>query len=158
PFHGDQFCNPYASATAAWKRANFHAHGLAWLGLSSAAQTDDEVVAAYLRSGYDVAAISNYQKITDSGTIPVYEHGFNVGKQHQLATGARRVAWFDFPFWQSIHQKQYVLDRVARSAELVAIAHPAANRHAYSDDELRRLAGYQLLEVVNGKFTAERSW
>jgi hypothetical protein len=50
---------------------------------------------------------------------------------------------------------QYVIDRVKRSSELVALAHPM---WSYSADDLRALTGYQLLEVVNGPFAAEALW
>ena len=72
------------------------------LGLTSGAQTDGVVAEAYRARGYDAAAISNYQSITHVGsdTLPVYEHGFNIGKHHQLAIGAHGVTWFDLPLWQ----------------------------------------------------------
>src|SRR5262249_12517458 len=84
---------------------------------------------------------------------------FNLGKHHQLAIGARRVLWFDLPIWQGLHQKQYVLNRLKATTDLIAIAHPAALRgYSYPDDQLRQLTGYQLLEVVNGRFESESSW
>jgi hypothetical protein len=160
PFSGTQFYNPY-SQSFPWRRANLHAHGRTWLGITAAAQSDADVVDAYRQHGYDIAAISNYQRISasDPRALRVYEHGFNVGKHHQLAIGARAVAWFDLPLWQSIDQKQYVIDCVAATSDLVAIAHPAALQgYAYSDEELQELSGYQLMEVVNGRFTTETSW
>ena len=161
-FTGSHFYNPYASSSHTWHRANLHAHGRSWLGLTSASQTDAEVADAYRRRGYAVAAISDYQKIaTEAGTdaLPAYEHGFNAGKHHQLALGATRVSWFDFPVWQGVDQKQYVIDQVRKSAALVAIAHPSSmSGYSYSEDDFRRLTGYQLIEVINGRFTAENLW
>ena len=96
--------------------------------------------------------ISDYERIASLDgvdSIPLYEHGYNVGKHHQLAIGAHRVEWFDFLLLQSLSDEQYVIDRVARGADLVAIAHPSL-RGAYSRDDMRRLTGYQLMEVVNG--------
>ncbi len=129
--------------------------------MTSARQTDAEVAGAYRAQGYDVAAISDYQHIAApaDSSLAAYEHGYNAGKHHQLAIGARRVAWFDLPLWQGVHQKQYIINTVAETAELVAIAHPAALQgYAYSDAELAQLSGYQLMEVVNGRFSAESSW
>jgi hypothetical protein len=160
PFSGARFYNPY-SQSFPWRRANLHAHGRAWLGVTSAAQGDADVASAYRNRGYDVAAISDYQRIAAAqpGELPVYEHGFNIGKHHQLAIGARSVVWFDLPLWQGINQKQYVISQVAGAADLVAIAHPAALQgYAYSDEELAQLSGYQLMEVVNGRFMTESSW
>jgi len=161
-FTGSHFYNPYASSSHTWHRANLHAHGRSWLGLTSASQTDAEVADAYRRRGYAVAAISDYKKIaTEAGTdaMPAYEHGFNAGKHHQLALGATRVSWSDFPVWQGVDQKQYVIDQVRKSAALVAIAHPSSmSGYSYSEDDFRRLTGYQLIEVINGRFTAENLW
>jgi hypothetical protein len=110
--------------------------------------------------GYAVAGVSDYQSIAAHhgvDTIPLYEHGFSVAKRHQLAIGAREVDWFDFPLWQTPSNQQYVIDRVAARAELVALAHPPS-RGAYTTDNLRQLTSYHLLEVVNGPFVSEAEW
>ena len=90
-------------------------------------------------------------------TLPIYEHGYNISKRHQLAIGARRVAWFDFPLWQGLSHEQLIIDQVGATADLVALAHPGL-RDGYTEDNLRSLTGYQLLEVVNGPFDAEEPW
>jgi hypothetical protein len=77
-------------------------------------------------------------------TLPLYEHGYNIAKGHQLAIGAHSVEWLDFPIWQGRDQKQYIIDRVGAAADLVALNHPNT---AYSEDDLRDLTSYQLLEV-----------
>jgi hypothetical protein len=46
---------------------------------------------------------------------------------------------------------------VGRTADLVALNHPPS-RDGYSTDDLRRLGGYQLLEIVNGPHRSEDSW
>ena len=163
PFSGDRLYNPYASVAAnrPWRRVQLHTHSRAWLGLTAGKQTDTAVVDAYRNAGYDVASLSNYQRITATqpDALRVYEHGYNVGKHHQLAIGARSVMWFDLPLWQSVHHKQYMIDRLAQTADLVAIAHPnALQGYAYPDQELAQLTGYQLIEVVNGRFTDESGW
>ncbi len=159
-FAGPQFLNPYAGLRDTWQRANLHAHGRAWRGLTNGRQSDEQIVRAYTSFGYTVAGVSNYQRIAVSGdgrALPLYEHGYNLGKRHQLAIGARRVTWFDFPLWQSLSHKQFVIDRVADTAELVAIAHPLS-RDAYTLEDMRQLTGYQLLEIVNGPFRSEALW
>jgi hypothetical protein len=160
PFTGAEWLNPYAGLVGTWQRANLHAHGRAWNGFTNGKQTNDEIVRRYRALGYDVPGVSNYQRIADlhdPAAVPLYEHGYNIGKHHQLAIGARRVTWFDFPLWQSASQQQYVIERVKRTADLVALAHPNS-RFAYTLDDLRQLTGYDLIEVVNGPFTAEDSW
>jgi hypothetical protein len=157
-FRGSALWNPYAHLTGIWQRANLHAHGHAWSGLTNGIQTDDEVVQAYRQRGYSVAGVSDYQWIAAQHgvpTIPLYEHGYNISKEHQLAIGARQVEWLDFPLWTWLNQKQFILNRVARTADLVAINHPGT---AYTEDDLRDLTGYHLMEVVNGPFGFEELW
>jgi hypothetical protein len=159
PFSGAAFLNPYQSATATWQRANLHAHARAWGGFTNGRQSAQEVVDRYRGLGYSIAGVSDYQHITAHDgvpTIPEYEHGYNLAKRHQLAIGARGVEWLDFPLWQSVSNQQLVIDRVKAQAELVALAHPSHD--AYSADDLRRLTGYDLMEVVNGPFVMEDAW
>ena len=119
PFAGTALFNPYAHLAGTWQKANLHAHGRAWGGVTNGKQTDDEVVQAYTQRGYAVAGVSNYASIAafnGIATIPLYEHGYNIPKAHQLAIGARRVVWLDFPFWQTLDQKQFILDRVGAAS------------------------------------------
>jgi hypothetical protein len=161
PFVGSILRNPYAGSGASWQRANFHAHGRAWSGLTNGRlQSDEEIVRAYRSFGYSVAGVSDYHHIAafeGVATLPIYEHGYNVGKRHQLAIGAREVVWFDFPLGQTLSHQQFVIDRVARSADLVALAHPSS-RDGYTPANLTALTGYQLIEVVNGPFRYEEAW
>ena len=160
PFAGRQFLNPYASTSGHWQRANLHAHGRAWLGLTSGTQSDADVANRYREMGYSVAGVSDYQRIAafhGTDTLPLYEHGFNLGKNHQLAIDARAVDWFDLPLWQSPSHQQYVIDRVKRKAGLVALNHPSS-REAYGLDALRILTGFDLIEVANGPFTTADEW
>ena len=160
PFSGSRLFNPYEHATNGWQRANLHAHGRAWLGLTSGRQSNDEVVERYKSLGYSVAGVSNYHQIAAHDgvtTIPAYEHGYNIGKHHQLAIGAHQVDFVDFPIWQSRSHLQYIINRVAATADLVAIVHPES-RNAYDDTDLQALTGYQLIEVFNGKFPHDAAW
>lgn len=160
PFAGREFWNPYATISGHWQRANLHAHGRAWLGLTSGSQSDADVASRYRRLGYSVAGVSDYQRIAafhGTDTLPLYEHGFNLGKNHQLAIDARAVEWFDLPLWQTPSNQQYVIDRVKRKAGLVALNHPSS-RDAYGFDALRALTGYDLIEVANGPFTTGDEW
>lgn len=159
-FHGAQFYNPYAGMQGQWRRANLHAHGRSWGGWTNGEQTNAEIVATYRRLGYDVAGVSNYHSIfgqQGGETLALYEHGYNLTKRHQLGIGARQVDWFDFPLWQGLSQQQFVIDRVARSSDLVALPHPDT-REAYDADNLAYLTGYHLIEVVNGPFESTVPW
>jgi hypothetical protein len=159
PFAGETLVNPYADHGPTWQRANLHAHGRAWNGLTNGRhQSDEEIVRAYTSFGYSVPGVSNYHHIAafdGVATPPIYEHGYNIGKRHQLAIGARSVSWFDFPLGQSASHQQFVIDGVARSADLVALAHPSTG---YTTGDLEQLTGYHLIEVINGPFRFEESW
>jgi hypothetical protein len=163
PFRGAVFYNPYANSPAGsqWRTANFHAHGRAWGGLTEGHQTDSAVVAHYYNQlGYDIAGVSDYQHIDhrhDSTFIPTYEHGYNVLKNHMLAINAHRIVWFDFPLPQSRSEKQFVIDRVASGATLVALAHPGLRR-AYSREDLAYLTHYELFEVLNHFVVSDSLW
>lgn len=114
----------------------------------------------YKSLGYDIAGVSNYHAIAAHDgvdTLPLYEHGYNIRKRHQLAIGARRVDWLDFPLWQSRSQQQFIIDRVAGTADLVGLTHPDT-RNAYTIDDLSHLTGYHYIEVVNGPFTSTAPW
>ena len=109
PFTGNHFLNPYSEWRGDWHRANFHAHGWAWFGVTNGRQPGDEVVRRYRELGYTVPGVSDYQRIAARhgvDTLPIYEHGYNIGKHHQLAIGAREVEWFDFPLWQSTRDRK----------------------------------------------------
>jgi hypothetical protein len=152
--------NPYDGLISTWQRANMHAHGIAWGGLTSGRQPSETVVDTYRRMGYSVPGISNYHQIAAFNgvpTLPIYEHGYNILKRHQLAIGARSVDWFDFPLWQTLSHQQFVIDRVGARSDLVALAHPKT-RDGYSNEDLSRLTGYHLLEVVNGIHRSESPW
>ena len=160
PFSGATLRNPYERLGSSWQRANLHAHGHAWGGLTSGRQSSEAVASAYRSMGYSVPGVSNYHRIAALDgvrTLPIYEHGYNIGKRHQLAIGARRVDWLDFPLWQTLSQQQFVINRVAATAALVALAHPTT-RYGYSENDLKWLTGYQLLEVVNGTHQSEVPW
>ncbi len=160
PFAGPDIWNPYDGVDSTWLLANLHAHGASWAGLTNGQQSDDAVVQAYKQHGYDVAVISDYQRIAAFDgvpTLPAYEHGYNVTKTHQLVLGARDVEWLDFPLLQWTSQKQFVIDRLKAKADLVALVHPSARR-AYTEDDLQHLTNYRLFEVVNGRFPADELW
>jgi hypothetical protein len=157
PFRGQKVWNPYQSSHGVWQKANLHAHALGLTrSFPDGRQTPDELARWYHEHGYSIAASSNHQHLAPQ-PWPIYEHGYNLFKRHILVLGATRVTWFDVPFWQSLSQKQYIVNRLHDSAEVVVLAHPSEQR-AYSRADLRALTGYELLEVVNGKSLATAAW
>ena len=161
PFSGSTLFNPYAHIGTRWQRANFHAHSLAWGGLTSGRQSVDVVRAAYTASGYDVAGISNYHLISratgDTNFLPIYEHGFSIRKTHQLVIGARTVTAIDLPLWQTTRAKQFLLAQLHDTAALTTVVHPYL-RTGYGIGELASLSGFDLLEVRSHWNDASRWW
>ncbi len=151
PFEGNSWYNPYKGISDfGGIRANFHAHSECWSGLTNGKGSEDEVRSLYGRLGYDVYSLSNYHKIDTRSEFRSYEHGWGIGKTHQIVVGANEVTWIDFPFIQNIHQKQSVIDFIKETNDdaLVILAHPSL-RSAYTADEIARLDGFHAMEAVN---------
>lgn len=164
-FTGTQWYNPYQNLTtnqSLWFKANFHAHSRAWGGLTNGKQNPLDLYRHYESMGYHSIGLSNYHQISppfgaDSIHVPVYEHGYNVKKSHRLAIGAREVIWIDFPFGQTLHHKQYIIERLRNTAEVVTIAHPRfVNGHTPND--FRYLTGYHCIEVLNHFRISDEHW
>lgn len=157
PFAGPHWFNPYAGMQGSWHEVALHAHGLTCCLRAAERRSDEEMAAFYRGLGYDVALVSDHQRFSFVPGPRLYEHGANVRKTHQLVIGAHSVDWLDFPLFQSTADKQYVLDRLRRESELVGIAHPEIRR-GYSFDDLRRLTGYDFMEVLHEGFSYEPWW
>lgn len=151
PFEGKAWFNPYKGVhDFSGLRANFHAHSECWSGLTNGKGSEEEVRTIYDNLGYDVYSLSNYHKIDTRSDFRSYEHGWGIGKTHQLVVGANKVSWIDFPFIQNIHQKQSIIDFIKEENDdaLVILAHPSL-RGAYSSDDIARLDGFHAMEAVN---------
>jgi hypothetical protein len=162
PFHGEHWYNPYEEPGPEWLKANFHAHIHTWAGLTNGKGTPEELHEVYDRMGYDIIGISNYQDINSNlgymdNYIPVYEHGYNLKKSHQLVLGAREVVWSDYIYLQTLHMKQHMLRKLQPGSELVVLAHPVL-RKGYRPEEVHRLSGYDLMEVYNRNKYSGRLW
>jgi hypothetical protein len=164
PFHGDKIWNPYAGIDSLkWYKCNFHLHTQSWKGLTDGRKNNvDDVLEIYKNLGYNVISISNYEKIekvttTDMIFIPTYEHGYNIQKTHHLCVGSKSVDWLDYPLYQTIHQKQFVINWLRDNNELVALAHPIL-RLAYSVDDMKYLTNYDCIEVINHFGISEQHW
>ena len=163
-FKGSKFFNPYENVdTACWRKANFQLHTNAWGKLADGSQnTPDNVYLAYKDLGYDVISISDYHSINkynkdNPAYVPVYEHGINIMKNHQLAIGAREVLWLDYPLLQNIHNKQDIIDRLRFGTEFVGLSHPGL-RDAYTLEDMKYLSNYDFIEVLNNLQVSENIW
>ena len=163
-FQGSHLYNPYETLERHWWKSNFHAHSVVWHHLSNGHQSPKEIVSHYKKDlKYDIACVSNYEKRThywrfDSPHyIPVYEHGYNIGKVHQLVFGKDPIVYYDIALFQTLDNKQYIINEERKDSEIVAITHPEV-RGAYSPSDMAKLSGYDMLEVLNNKKIATRSW
>ncbi len=161
PFSGNYLYNPYKDFSGATLKANFHAHSVAWLKLTNGAQEPSEIYKHYKDNGYDLISLSNYHKITRDHSasiyIPVYEHGYNIKKSHQLVLNAEKVNFFDFSAFQNYHNKQLMLKKLMRDSSMIVLAHPNL-MEGYTQEEMRYLRGYQFIEVFNNYRTSLNIW
>lgn len=155
PFSGDKFYNPYHDIdSTAWKKGNFQIQSKVWWGITDGRNNSSEAIhAVYKQLGYDIIVISDYMKINKFGSetenyIPVYEHGFGLRKTHQVCIGAGKVNWMDYPFYQSRHHKQHVINILKENNKAVVLAHPDL-KTGYTLEDMRYLTNYDLMEVLN---------
>jgi len=163
-FKGSHLYNPYQALKRHWWKSNFHAHSVVWHHLSNGQQSPKKIVSHYKKDlRYDIACVSNYEKRThywpfDSPQyIPVYEHGYNIGKVHQLVFGKDPIVYYDIALFQTLDNKQYIINEEKQDSDIVVIAHPEL-REAYSMSDMEKLSGYDMLEVLNNKKTATLAW
>ncbi len=158
PFNGSKIYNPYQNVGNTTQKANFHAHSIAWGGLTNGHNSPEELKKSYQKKGYSYCAISNYFNHNPlNGPLQVYEHGINVAKAHCLAIGATKVALFDYPILQNLSQKQDIINRLKANQALVAIAHPGV-RGGHGEADMRELVGYSFTEVLNHYYVSDNEW
>ncbi len=153
PFFGDRWYNPYATSGELRLRACFHAHSRTLGGITNASSSLEELHAVYRGFHTDLIGVSDYQRIRpalpeDDGLVylPVYEHGYGFGGQHQTVIGAERVRWTDYMFGQNTHQMQSVIDTLRSDGSLVILNHPN-KAQGYSLDALTQLTGALGIEI-----------
>lgn len=120
----------------------------------------EELDSAYLAKGVEMGFVSNYhqfRKEAQKEHLDVYEHGFNLKKVHKLAIGAEKVSYWDFPFWQNLSQKQFIINEIKRNNGLVALAHPNL-KNGHSLEELKKLTNYEFIEIRSNYARAEKHW
>ncbi len=164
PFHGEKIVNPYADANFNdVSTANFHAHTKSWGGLTNGKGNSSDVWQRYDSLGHTFHALSQYHKIDTfnkgkQNYVPVYEHGYNLKKTHQLVIGAKRVVWKDYIFPQTLHNKQFILHEMAKDTNnLVILNHPAV-RSGYDVNDLKLLHYYDHIELLNPSAQSFAHW
>lgn len=155
--------NPYTTAVGQWYKANLHLHSHAWFGTTDGRTNSlGAIDSAYRALGYGALTLSNYQRIDSLGFgwhhIPCYEHGYNIQKTHQLVVGARSVIWLDCILPQTLFVKQWILDILRPTAEVLIAAHPAFGRPSYTPNDMALLGGYDCIEIFNHYRTSLVHW
>jgi len=125
--------------------------------------SSSDVWQRYDSLGHTFHAISQYHSIDSYNNekqnyVPVYEHGYNLKKTHQLVIGAKRVLWKDYIFPQTLHNKQFILHELAKdTTNLVVLNHPAV-RSGYDVNDLKLLHYYDHIEVLNPAAQSFAHW
>jgi hypothetical protein len=155
PFSGDKLFNPYAKMDSNnWQKANFHVHSRMAGGVTDGRMNSSQAIfSTYQRLGYNVFSISDYMRINSFGRdkvtyIPAYEHGYGIWKNHQLCIGSKGITFLDYPFGQTLNDKQHIINQLKLKNKIVTIAHPEF-RKGYPPDNFRYLRNYDLLEALN---------
>jgi hypothetical protein len=156
PFKGKYIYNPYRNLDKTkWEKANFHAHTMKFLDPAKKKARSAIILDSTYRSlGYNIIGISDYQsvnnfEINNKWFIPEYEHGYQYYKNHQLVLNAKKINWLDYPFRQTLDNKQFVINQLKKdTAVLIAIVHPGY-RKALSNHDFKYLSNYNWLEIAN---------
>jgi hypothetical protein len=163
-FSGTKFYNPYQSCdTAWWRKSVFHKHTKSWGGITHGNSSAKQTFARYNYLGYDIVALSDYQKLNPAKFdkqyeyIPNYEHGFGMKKNHHLSIGARTVLPFDFIFPQTTSNKQFIINLLRSRTEVLALAHPDWNG-AVTDYDVKRLCDYDCFEIFSNYHNSINIW
>lgn len=163
-FSGPDIFNPYRDidTTQGWKRANFHTHTRVEGIMNECELWPEGVIEAYDKFGYDIVAFSNHNEITThpaaNHQLEVYEHGYNLLKYHKLVFGPKEGVWrFDHLLPILASQRQYQIDRLSKSCDILQLNHPLRTPLT-SDDMLRKLEGYTIMELDSGRSVENEYW
>ena len=162
-FRGDFIYNPYEGLSGKWYKCNFHAHSIVIKNVLNGNDTPQEVIDHYAKNNYDIIGLSNYHNIASPDIyggkiyIPMYEHGYNIMKAHRLVIGAKEVSFFDCLINYSLSNKQYIVNRLKPSCDVIAIAHPEF-RNSHTVTDMTQLTGYDCLEVLNHYRFSFKQW
>jgi len=163
-FSGDKYYNPYQGCdTSWWKKSVFHKHTKSWGGITHGNSSEKETFARYEYLGYDIVALSDYQKINNAKFekqleyIPNYEHGFGMKKNHHLSIGAKSVLPFDFLFPQTTSNKQFIINLLRSRTDVLVLAHPDWNG-AVTDYDVKRLCDYDCIEIFSNYHSSINIW
>ncbi len=153
-----------SACVPAWKRAVFHTHTRVkgpW-PVNECPYWPEHVDSVYRTLGYDIVTFSNHNELTvhpyDTALqVNVYEHGYNLFKYHKCVFGAPTVIHFDNLLPVLASQKQFLLDYLGRTSDLIQMNHPFRTVGT-SPDHMRKLSGYEIMELDSGVSTENEYW
>ena len=82
----------------------------------------------------------------DNQGIKVNEYGYALTGTRYLCLGYKEKRKIDYPFLQSVHYKQFNIDKLNKKTRLVALAHPTKG---FKKGELTHLDHYRVMEVLS---------
>lgn len=85
-------------------------------------------------------------KNIDNQGIKAYEYGYALSGTRYLCLGYEKERKIDYPFLQSIHYKQFNIDKLNKITRIVAPAHPSKG---FKKGEMTRLDHYRVMEALS---------
>ena len=82
----------------------------------------------------------------DNQGFDVYEFGYALSRTRYLCLGYDKKRRIDYPFLQSIHYKQFNIDKLNKNCRLVAPAHPSKG---FRQGQMTHLDHYRVMEVIS---------
>ncbi|MBM9502474.1 phosphoesterase [Leptospira sp. 201903071] len=150
---GRTFEDPYKNKLPLkWLKASFHNHtNEVWY--TPGRNSVEEIQNAYVKHGYKILSFSDYERITlpknpKIALLPGFEWGTNLRKRHLLVLGPKKAESDPFPFYASISNIQWIIDRFSDEGSFVTINHPKLN-FSFSDEMLKDLNRYDALEIFS---------
>ena len=94
-------------------------------------------------------------KTIDDEALKTYEYGYALTGTRYLCLGYKEKRKIDYPFLQSIHYKQFNIDKLNKKTRLVALAHPSKG---FKKGELTRLDHYRVMEALTTNYNSLFYW
>ena len=85
-------------------------------------------------------------KQIEDEVLKTYEYGYAMTGTRYLCLGYKEKRLIDYPFLQSVHYKQFNIDKLNKKTRLVALAHPSKG---FKKGELTHLDHYRVMEALS---------
>ncbi|MGN0033549.1 MAG: hypothetical protein ACI358_07230 [Candidatus Limimorpha sp.] len=82
----------------------------------------------------------------DNEVVNSYEYGYSLSGARYLCINYSEKRNLDFPFMQSVHCKQFNIDRLKEKSCVVGLAHPS---HGFKKGEMKNLEHYRVIEALS---------